>query len=115
MRGALRSLWVAVLAVAAVVTLAVSFTTVTAIQLLASTALIMGGTNHPLIAPTDQPPFVTSYLNNAVNLYLNTPQDADAGISPVDNAVAVYSPEEFFPVFGSRTLDQSVAIGLANL
>jgi hypothetical protein len=88
----------------------------TAIHLLATTALIMGGTDHPLVAPTDLPPFVTAYLNNAVNGYLNTPEAAGAGlVGPVNNAVAVYTPEEFFPVFGSRTLDQSVAIGLTNL
>jgi hypothetical protein len=116
MRVAVRSLWVAVLAMTAVISIAASWTLATAIHLLATTALIMGGTDHPLVAPTDLPPFVTAYLNNAVNGYLNTPEAAGAGlVGPVNNAVAVYTPEEFFPVFGSRTLDQSVAIGLANL
>jgi len=82
-----------------------------AIPLLAAhtTALIMGGTFHPLIEPHDDPEFVTSYLDNAVIGHLNP---AFAG--PVTNAVAVFTPEEFFPM-GRLTLDKSVAEGRANL
>jgi hypothetical protein len=119
MRVAIRSLAAAVLAVIGVVILGVAWTMTTAIQLVVATtttALIMGGTRHPLVAPTDQPPFVTAYLNNAVNLYLNTPQAKVAGLAgPVNNAVAVFTPEQFFPVSGTETFDQSVAIGRANL
>jgi hypothetical protein len=79
-------------------------------QLLATTALIMGGTQHPLTAPTDQPPFVNTYMGNAVNGYI-----VPAGTNEPINRVAVYTPEEFFPTFGSRTFDQSVEAGRGNL
>jgi hypothetical protein len=74
-----------------------------------TTALIMGGTFHPLMEPTDSPAFVSSYLANAVDAHLDP-----AFGEPVANAVAVYGPEQFFPL-GKLTLDKSVAAGLANL
>ncbi|MDT5052915.1 MAG: hypothetical protein QOF66_1281 [Mycobacterium sp.] len=75
-----------------------------------------GGTQHPLTGPTDQSPFVTAYLNNAINSYISPAAAAGTGtMGPATNAVAVYGPEEFFPVFGSRTFDESTAIGLKNL
>jgi hypothetical protein len=113
---AARSLWVGFLALLGAVVVAASWTMTSAIQLQATTALIMGGTNHPLTEPTDQPPFVTAYLNNAINSYIDPAAAAgDGTLGPATNAVAVYGPEQFFPVFGSQTFDQSTAIGLANL
>ena len=116
MRGKARSFWVGFLALLGAVVVAISSTAAAAIQLQAATALIMGGTQHPLIGPTDQPPFVTAYLNNAIDSYIDPAAAAGTGtVGPATNAVAVYGPEEFFPVFGSRTFDQSTAIGLENL
>jgi hypothetical protein len=116
MRGTARSFWVGFLALLGAVVVAISSTAAAAIQLQAATALIMGGTQHPLIGPTDQPPFVTAYLNNAIDSYIDPAAAAGTGtLGPATNAVAVYGPEEFFPVFGSRTFDESTAIGLENL
>src|SRR5258705_6927071 len=113
MRGIARSFWVGFLALLGAVVVAISSTAAAAIQLQAATALIMGGTQHPLLGPTDQPPFVTAYLNNAIDRYIDPAAAAGTGtLGPATNAVAVYGPEEFFPVFGSRTFDDSTAIGL---
>jgi hypothetical protein len=113
---AARSLWVGFLALVGAVVVAASWTMTSAIHLQATTALIMGGTKHPLTEPTDQPPFVTAYLNNAINSYIDPAAAAgDGTLGPATNAVAVYGPEQFFPVSGSQTFDQSTAIGLANL
>lgn len=106
-----RSLSVLVL-VTGVTLLAVSSTlTAAAVTLSANTtALVMGGTFHPLTGPRDSPTFVTSYLDNAVE-HLNPAFPAGG---PVTNAVAVYGPEDFFPL-GRLTFDRSVAAGQANL
>jgi hypothetical protein len=67
------------LALIGAIVLGISWTMTTAVQLQAATALIMGGTDHPLVAPKDQPPFVTAYLNNAINGYINSPAAAGTG------------------------------------
>ena len=83
MRGIARSFWVGFLALLGAVVVAISWTAVTAIQLQAATALIMGGTRHPLLGPTDQPPFVTAYLNNAIDSYINPAEAFEAaGLRP---------------------------------
>lgn len=111
MRSVVRSFMSILLALGTVVVMSAWWVTATAIPLLAAhtTALIMGGTFHPLTGPRDKPDFVTSYLDNAVIGHLDA---AFAG--PVTNAVAVFTPEEFFPI-GRLTLDGSVAEGRANL
>ena len=116
MRVIARSLGVAFIALLGAIGLAVAWTTTTAVQLLATTALIMGGTDHPLVGPKDSPSFVTDYLDNAVSLYINPSADAGNGTAgSVDNVVPVYTPEEFFPVYGSLPFNQSVEIGRQNL
>ena len=55
MKAIARSLVVILVALIAVPALAVSVTITTAVQLLATTALIMGGTQHPLSTPPDDP------------------------------------------------------------
>lgn len=79
---------------------------------LSTTALIMGGTFHPLLEPRDKPDFVTAYLDNAVGSHLDPAFGATTG--PVTNAVAVFTPEDFFPI-GRLTFDRSVAEGGVNL
>ncbi|WP_234794248.1 PE-PPE domain-containing protein [Mycolicibacterium flavescens] len=102
------------------IALAVAWTAATAVQLAAS-ALIMGGTEHPLRPPTDGPGFVNSYLYNAVNEFINLAADTPTGtggarIDDVDGEVyAVTYPAEFFPVFGRKTFETSVGEGRANL
>jgi PE-PPE domain len=111
MKAIARSLVVILVALIAVPALAISVTITTAVQLLAMTALIMGGTQHPLSTPPDDPTgFIAPYMNQAVNNYI-----VPAGAGPVDNRVAVIYPAEFFPVFGSTTFDDSVEEGVGNL
>lgn len=106
-----RSLSALVL-VAGVVVLTVSSTLTTAAVTLTATttALVMGGTFHPLTGPRDSPAFVTAYLDNAV-AHLDPAFPAGGAVT---NAVAVYGPEDFFPL-GRLTFDRSVAAGQANL
>lgn len=104
-----RSLVMIFVALIAVPALAVSYTMATAVQLLATTALIMGGTQHPLSLPTDSNAFVTAYMAQAENNFI------DPNNTQNMNRVAVIYPAEFFPVFGSTTFDDSVAIGRDNL
>lgn len=111
MRMLVRPLFALVVALASICGVSASWVMATAVPLLAAhtTALIMGGTFHPLMGPHDSPAFVTDYLDNAVNAHLEPAFGA-----PVDNAVAVFTPEEFFPI-GPRTFDRSVADGRAGL
>lgn len=111
MQSVARACAVVFLAIGGVVAVTTPWAMATAVPLLAAhtTALIMGGTFHPLAEPKDTPDFVTAYLDNAVTGHLSA-----AFADPVDNAVAVYGPEEFFPI-GRLTFDKSVAEGLANL
>jgi hypothetical protein len=120
MRGTIRSLGVVGLALLSVVGLVVSWTAATVVQLTA-TALIMGGTDHPLSATGDDRNYVESYLDNAVNLFINPAAESPSesgpieGVNPGDRVYAVTYPAEFFPVFGSRTFDSSVDAGRDNL
>ena len=77
-----------------------------------TTALIMGGTFHPLIGPVDKPDFVREYLDNAVSGHLNPAFAQESGA--VTNPVAVFTPEDFFPI-GRLTFEKSLSQGLANL
>lgn len=123
MRVVIRSLVATILALLGAIVLAVSWTTATAVQLVA-TALIMGGTDHSLTVDGDTPEFVESYLQNAINEFINPAAAAPTGtggdpISGVDidtdDVYAVTYPAEFFPIFGSETFDNSVAEGFENL
>ena len=117
MRVMMRSLLVGFVAVLGVIGLAVAWTTATAVQLQVATALIMGGTDHSLKQGKDSTLFVEQYLDNAVDRYIN-PSAPDLGFEEPDavkNAVAVTYPAEFFPIFGTKTFDKSVAKGRTNL
>ncbi|OBG17485.1 hypothetical protein A5765_06185 [Mycolicibacterium celeriflavum] len=120
MKTALRSLGAMCLAVLAAVVLAVAWTAATAVQLAAS-ALIMGGTEHPLSSPPDDPAFISEYLDDAVTLFINPAAGTPTGpghppIDDVDrNVYAVVYPAQFFPVFGSKTFDASVGEGVLSL
>lgn len=118
-----RSLVAVVLALFGTVVLAVAWTAATAVQL-AATALIMGGTGHPLSTPGDDPiSYINPYMNNAVNGFINlaaatptgTGGDPIAGVDPGDDRYAVITPEQFFPVVGTMTFDNSVALGRATM
>jgi hypothetical protein len=120
MRGMIRSLGVVGLSLLSVVGLVVTWTAATVVQLTA-TALIMGGTGHPLTPTGDDPAYVNRYLDNAVTLFIN---QAASPTRPGDNPIegvngdpvyAVTYPAQFFPVAGSQTFDSSVRDGRGNL
>lgn len=96
------------------------------VQLLATTALIMGGTEHPLVQSnhdgvsndslTADEQWVRDYLDAMQDNYLEpTEGDREDESNEPYRLVAVYTPEEFFPVVGSKTFDDSVAEGADNL
>lgn len=120
MPGMIRSLGVVALALLSVVALAVTWTAAVVVQLTA-TALIMGGTGHPLTPTGDDPAYVNRYLDNAVTLFIN---QAASPTRPGDNPIegvngdpvyAVTYPAQFFPVAGVQTFDSSVRDGRGNL
>ena len=126
MRNQLRSLGVAGGAVAAAVTFGLASPLPSMVQLLATTALIMGGTEHPLVQSnhdgvsndplTADEQWVRDYLDAMQENYLEpTEGDRDAQSNEPYRLVAVYTPEEFFPVVGSKTFDDSVQEGADNL
>jgi hypothetical protein len=103
MRVTLRSLGVGFLALLGAVVVAISWTMTTAVQLQATTALIMGGTNNP-------DPDAT-YIADITQRYLDPFADLPYDPPPI----GVHTPEQFFPVFGSQTFDDSVAEGVLDL
>ncbi|HKV18999.1 MAG TPA: PE-PPE domain-containing protein [Mycobacterium sp.] len=109
MKAIARSLVVVLVALIAVPALVISVTVTTAVQLLAATAFVMGGTQHPLSNPPDTDQFIADYLGLAQDHYIEPAYGAPA------NAVPVVYPAEFFPTFGSMTFDDSVAVGRDNL
>ncbi|MGO4446482.1 PE-PPE domain-containing protein [Mycobacterium sp. 2YAF39] len=118
----IRSLGVVGLALLSVVGLVVSWTGATIVSL-AATALIMGGTGHPLTASGDDQDYIESYLDNAVTLFIDpaagtatgTGGDPIDGVGPNDRVYAVTYPAQFFPVSGFQTFDSSVGAGRGNL
>ena len=123
MRVIMRSLGATCLALLSAIALMLAWTMTTAVQL-AATALIMGGTDHPLSSPADDPvSFINPYMSNAVSGLINpaaaaptgTGGDPIASVADGDDRYAVITPEQFFPIFGSMTFDDSVVAGLANL
>jgi hypothetical protein len=85
------------------------------VQLTATTALIMGGTGHPLVGESAD--FVGEFTQGALDLYiaptgLARAEPADPGLY---NVVAVQTPEQFWPVYGADLFDTSVATGVGNL
>ena len=84
------------------------------VTLASVTALIMGGTQHPLVgfgplAETNSE--VNEYLGLVTDNYISFTVPHGTSV----NGVAVYTPEEFWPAYGTRTFDESVAIGASNL
>ncbi len=113
MRLFARSAAIAVLAFITTVVLAVA-TTMTSVAL-AATALIMGGTGHPLSRPQDTQPYIQNYVTGA-NGYI-APSGLCSGGSAGCTLLAVYTPEQFRFDTGlfDMTYDKSVAVGKTNL
>jgi hypothetical protein len=123
MRVVIRSLGASFLALLSAIALVVSWTATTALQL-AATALIMGGTGHPLSTPPEDPVgYVNPYMDNAIDGFINLAAAVPTGtgnapigmVSADDDRYAIITPEQFFPVSGLTTFDESVDMGLANL
>lgn len=98
------------IAVTVLLALASVFTSAFAI---AGSALIMGGSSHPLSVPEDSPKFINKYVSGADTDYI-----APSGLcGPTCSLIAVYTPEQFKFVTGlfDMTFDESVAVGQANL
>jgi hypothetical protein len=73
------------------------------VQLQATTALTMGGSDNPDPDATYNADITQRYLNPFADLPYDPPP------------VGVHTPEQFFPVFGSQTFDDSVAEGVLDL
>jgi hypothetical protein len=101
--------------VAAAIVLAASHATIPAPRLSAS-ALIMGGTNQVLSIPPQTPAFIRDFVAG-VNTDLIEPSGLCTGGSAGCDLVAVYTPEQlrYITGFTDLTLDESVAVGRANL
>jgi hypothetical protein len=102
---------VVALSIASTVVLA-SMQTMTVLVALTATALIMGGTGHPLSSPQDTPDFINSYTTDANNDYIVL-----TGFCGAESCTptAVSTPEQFMPVSGAMPFDQSVGQGVVNL
>ena len=111
MKAIARSLVVVLVALISVPALVVSVTITAAVQLLATTALIMGGTQHPLSASGDTDQFVNDYFGQATGNFI-VPGSNPPGTT---DTYAVVYPAEFAPVFGTTTFDDSVDAGVSNL
>ena len=113
MRRVFYSAGVVLLSIASTIVL-VSMQTMTALVALTATALIMGGTGHPLSTPQDSPEFIDGYTTDANNDYIVLTGFCGAG-SQTCTPTAVSTPEQFMPVSGVMPFDQSVGQGVTNL
>ncbi|WP_123023160.1 PE-PPE domain-containing protein [Mycolicibacterium stellerae] len=111
MRRVFYSVGVVVLSIASTVVLA-GVQTMTALVALTATALIMGGTGHPLSTPQDSQEFINGYTADANNDYIVLTGFCGAGSC---TPTAVSTPEQFMPVSGAMPFDQSVGQGVTNL
>jgi hypothetical protein len=112
-RRVFYSAGVVLLSIASTIVL-VSMQTMTALVALTATALIMGGTGHPLSTPQDSPEFIDGYTTDANNDYIVLTGFCGAG-SQTCTPTAVNTPEQFMPVSGVMPFDQSVGQGVTNL
>ncbi|WP_231748735.1 PE-PPE domain-containing protein [Mycobacterium sp. M26] len=83
-----------------------------------TSALIMGGTGHSLATPPDTVSYVEQFISATVDNYIapSSTVSPSTGIPQGPyNGVAVITPEEASPTYGSLTVDESVALGLAAL
>ncbi|WP_445168882.1 PE-PPE domain-containing protein [Mycolicibacterium sp. Dal123E01] len=126
-----RVLCLAVLGVVSAAAIGAAGPLTIAAQLTATTALIMGGTGHPLVSSRLGPgvagpggslvsypfgesaDFVGQFVQGALDLFIAPP--GSVGPTGGYNLVAVQTPEQFWPVLGPDVFDKSVATGVGNL
>ncbi|BBZ08842.1 PE family protein [Mycolicibacterium doricum] len=117
-RKSVRSLALVIGAISAALAIGWSVTLPSAVHLLA-TVLVMGGTEHPLVGEdgewADDLTFVDEYATSAIRVYVAPSGIGGSTTSVGYTAVAVHTPEEFAPVFGTMTFDDSVDAGVVNL
>jgi PE-PPE domain len=117
-RRFVRATTASVFAIVAIVLMMVTSTMtslLTATAIAATTALIMGGTGNPLSTEKDTIAYVQNYLGWTVDNYIAPSGVATPPPGESYNPVAVVTPEEWAPQHGTLPLNQSVAIGRANL
>ncbi|RWA15424.1 hypothetical protein MBRU_10265 [Mycolicibacterium brumae DSM 44177] len=103
--------------------LAAAWSVITAavLPLATVTALMVGGTGAPLMPPTNDELFVQNFLGHFGNTYVDPAADRwglfdSPQTNTGDRRVAVYTPEQFWPLPGSTmTFDRSVMIGVQNV
>ena len=114
MRAMIRSLGVMLLGIAAATLMGLTSTLMAVVAVAATTALVMGGTQHSLnVDPNrteipDTQQFVDDYVAGANNTYIRCEVDCPT-------VVGVVTPEEFFPTVGTISFNQSVETGRQNL
>ena len=111
MKALARSLVVVLVALIAVPALVVTTAVTSAVQLLATTALIMGGTQHPLSPTGDTDAFVNNYFGQALDHYIVPGNDPD---EPVATYAVIY-PAEFAPFLGVADAGADVGDALGEL
>ncbi|WP_236147707.1 PE-PPE domain-containing protein [Mycolicibacterium sp. CH28] len=88
----------------------------TFVAIAGTTVLVMGGTGSPLSTPPDTLQYVHDFTSAAVNNFVSPASSAGSGIAGGPyNSVAVITPEENAPRYGSLTLLESIAQGLDSL
>src|SRR5690349_3968645 len=123
MTAKIRSLLLAIIALAATLVIATVPGVAPQVALLATTAIIMGGAGHPLSTPPDSLTWVEAYTNNRMDNYVN--QSPLPGAS-TDNVLVVITPEQRILGFGfdpsftfagifDGPFDKAVADGQKNL
>ena len=83
---------------------------------LSATSLVMSGTGNSLSIPENTPEYIRSAVMGTDRQFVG-PSGLCVGGDPGCTLVAVYTPEQLRPVTGwnDMTLDESVAVGQANL
>lgn len=116
MHIAIRKKLIVVLAVGMTAVLGYVSPITSVVVKLTATALYMGGTGSPLSTPPQSQSYISTYIDRSQNRYV-VPSGLCTGGSPGCNPVAVYGPEQLWPVTGlfDMRFDASRALGVQNL
>src|SRR4051812_40345179 len=115
MRAAVRSTRGVLLGTLGAVALGLASMLIPVVALGATTALVMGGTTVPLRVPQQPQGSVDGYVYDANGTYINHP-DVNCNVAPDGcRLLGLVTPEEFVPVNGTLTFNQSVQDGRNRL